>query len=183
VNVPPAGINARFPETTPLHSADNEGKVTFRTQTILVQVPVIVANKSGEHLRNLTKDDFHIFENGKEQKISNFQEIVTANTKLPLVARKPGEYVNLTLSDNEPRAITVIAIDTVNAPFLDQESGRRALIKYLGSVLDPKPGFGLDGHEQSRSENHLRAYRRSQSTGAGAQESERRTHRDGQVRR
>ena len=88
MNVPPAGINARFPETTPLHSADNEGKLTFRTQTILVQVPVIVANKSGEHLRNLTKDDFHIFENGKEQKISNFQEIVTANTKLPLVARK-----------------------------------------------------------------------------------------------
>lgn len=143
VNVAPAGMNVRFPETTPLNTADKEGKVTFRTQSILMQVPVIVADKSGDHLHNLTRDAFHIFENGKEQKIASFEEIITANTKLPLAAHKPGEYVNLALSDNQPRAITVIAIDTVNTPFLDQESGRRALVKYLGSILDPSQVLAL----------------------------------------
>jgi len=141
VRVSPARIN--FPENEPLQTADHEGKVIFRTQATLMQIPAIVTNKAGGHVHNLTKDDFRIFENGKEQKISTFEEIVTTNTRLSLPAQTPGEFANLTLSDKEPRAITVIAIDTVNTPFLDQETGRRALIKYLGEIVDPNQVLAL----------------------------------------
>jgi VWFA-related protein len=140
---PPSSSNASFPGSVPVVTADDEGKIEFRTQTILVQVPVVVTDKSGSHIHGLTKEDFHVFENGKEQKVSTFEEIVTTHTKLPVVAPKPGEFTNLTLSEQEPRTVTVIALDTVNTPFLDQSTGRRELVKYLASSLDSGQVLGL----------------------------------------
>jgi len=81
-------------------------------------------------------ESFHVFENGKERRIATLEEIVTTNTNLPVVAPKPGEFANLTLSDQQPRTVTVIALDTINTPFLDQYTGRRAVIKYLADNLD-----------------------------------------------
>ncbi len=120
----------------PLTNANDEGKIEFHTQTVLVQVPIVVTDKSGNHVRGLTKEDFEIQENGKDQKISNFEEIVSTNGKFPVVAAQPGEFTNLTLSEQQPRTVTVIALDTINTPFLDQANGRRELIKYLADSLD-----------------------------------------------
>lgn len=132
----PTGPGAALPSGAPSHTAGEEGKLEFRTQTVLVQVPVVVTDKSGNHLHSLTKDDFRVLENGKEQKVSTFEEIVAVNTRLPVVAQKPGEFANLTLSEQQPRTVTVIALDTVNTPFLDQTYGRRELVKYLANSLD-----------------------------------------------
>jgi hypothetical protein len=74
----------------PLHTADQEGKVEFRTQTILIQVPVVITDKSGNHIHGLGKNDFQVLENGKEQKVSTFEEIVATHGKLPAVTPKPG---------------------------------------------------------------------------------------------
>jgi len=133
---PTPGNANNFPGSVPITTANDEGKIEFRTQTILVQVPIVVTDKSGNHVHGLTKEEFHVFENGKEQKLSNFEEIVSTNTKLPVVAQKPGEFSNLTLSEQQPRTVTVIALDTVNTPFLDQTTGRRELVKYLSSSLE-----------------------------------------------
>jgi VWFA-related protein len=119
-----------------LPTADQEGKLEFHTQTILIQVPVVVTDKGGNHLHGLTKDDFHVFENGKEQKVSTFEEIVTSSAKLSPIAPKPGEFQNLTLSSDQPHSVTVIALDSVNTPFLDQSYGRHELVKYLADSVD-----------------------------------------------
>jgi VWFA-related protein len=132
----PRNSNNSIPDSVPLTTANDEGKIEFRTQTILVQVPIVITDKSGNHIHGLTKEDFHVFENGKEQKLGTFEEIVSTNTKLPVVAPTPGEFSNLTLSEQQPRTVTVIAIDTVNTPFLDQSTGRRELVKYLADNLD-----------------------------------------------
>jgi VWFA-related protein len=122
--------------TTSLPTADQEGKLEFHTETILIQVPVVVTDKSGNHLHGLTKDDFHVFENGKEQKLSTFEEIVTANAKIPPLTPKPGEFQNLTIPADQPHSVTIIALDSVNTPFLDQTYGRHELIKYLANSVD-----------------------------------------------
>src|ERR1022692_5003480 len=44
----------------------------FRAETNLVLVPVVVRNANGEPVANLTKADFHLFDNGKEQTIASF---------------------------------------------------------------------------------------------------------------
>lgn len=128
--------SSSVPGGVPLSSAENEGKIEFRTQTILVQVPVVVTDKGGNHIHGLTKDDFHVLESGKEQKISSFDEVTAATSKFPAAALKPGQFSSLTLTDQQPRTITVIALDTVNTPFLDQASGRRELVKYLANSID-----------------------------------------------
>jgi VWFA-related protein len=120
----------------PLSTADAEGKVEFRTQTVLVQVPVVVTDKGGNHVHGLTKADLHVFENGKEQQISAFEEVVASTAKISTPAPQPGEFRNLTIPDNEAHNITVIALDTVNTPFLDQTRGRHELVKYLAESLN-----------------------------------------------
>ncbi|HUO15554.1 MAG TPA: VWA domain-containing protein [Verrucomicrobiae bacterium] len=127
----------------PLTSANDEGKIEFRTQSILVQVPVIVTDKSGNHIHGLTKNDLHSFENGKEQPISVLEEMVSSNAKVPPPPTQPGEFRNLTISEDQPRNITVIALDTVNTPFLDQTNGRRELVKYLANNVDPTQVLAL----------------------------------------
>jgi VWFA-related protein len=117
----------------PLLSANDEGKIEFRTHSLLIQVPVIVIDKNGNHVHGLSKSDLHVFENGKEQAISVFEEKVVSNAKLPAVPTKPGEFRNLTLSDDQPHTVTVVALDSM---FLDQEFGRRQLVKYLADNLD-----------------------------------------------
>jgi VWFA-related protein len=132
----PAASNNNLPASTQPNTADQEGKIEFRTQTVLVQVPIVVTDKAGNHLHGLNKESFHVFENNKEQTLSNFEEIISTNTKLPVVAAKPGEFSNLTLSAQEPRTVTVVVLDTVNTPFLDQTYGRRELVKYLANSME-----------------------------------------------
>jgi len=137
VNSSVARSNASFgPGEVSVPTADREGKVKFHAQSILIQVPIVVTDKAGNHIHGLTKDDVHVLENGKEQKISTFEEIVAANTKLPAAPSKPGEFANLALSDQQPRTVTVIALDTINTPFLDQANGRRELIKFLADNIN-----------------------------------------------
>jgi VWFA-related protein len=136
-----ASIGNLNPQSMPtsfnnLPTADEEGKLEFRTATILVQVPVVVTDKTGNHVRGLTKDSFHVFESGKEQKLSVFEEVVTTNAKIAPVVTRPGEFQNLTLPSDPPHSVTVIALDTVNTPFLDQSYGRHELIKYLAKSVD-----------------------------------------------
>ena len=123
--------------------ASSEGKLEYRTETILIQVPVIVTDKSGKHIHGLSKEDFRVLENGKEQTVSSFEEIVATNSKILPPAPKPGEFSNLTLSEREPRTVTVIALDTVNTPFLDQTWGRRELVKYLAKNIDTSQVLAL----------------------------------------
>jgi VWFA-related protein len=118
------------------HYAEDEDKVKFRSETVLVQVPVIVTDKKGAHLHNLTRDDFQISENGKLQKIAAFEEVITTNDKIPPPALGSGEFKNVALDPEHPRAVTVVALDTINAPLLDQTFGRKQLIQYLADNLD-----------------------------------------------
>jgi len=123
--------------------AQDEAKVTFHSETTLIQVPVIITDKNGAHIHGLNKDDFRIFENRKPQKIVTFEEVVASKSKVSVPPSPPGEYSNLTIAGKEPRPITVIVIDTINTPFLDQAQGRLALIKYLADNLDANQVLAL----------------------------------------
>src|SRR5437660_10751804 len=73
--------------------AYDEPKVVFRTSTRLVQIPVVVSDKSGHHINKLPKDQFTVLENGKEQKISTFEEVIADNSR-PLPPAPPGTFRN-----------------------------------------------------------------------------------------
>jgi len=141
---PPPAVS--MPNTDPrpgAHRADEEGTLKFKSETVLVQVPAVVTDKSGNHVHNLTKDDFKILENGKVQRITSFEEVTTASVRPPTSQIAPGTFSNLTLDEQQPRAVTVIALDTINTPFLDQAYGRKQLIKYLADHLESGQVLGL----------------------------------------
>jgi VWFA-related protein len=129
--------------TKPLSSADLQEKLKFRSQSILVQVPVIVNDKHGSHVHGLTKNEIHVLENGKEQAIRVFEEKFAVEGDFPVAPSHAGEFHNLVLSDQQPRTVTVIALDTVNTPYLDQVIGRQQLLKYLAESLDSSKATAL----------------------------------------
>jgi len=122
----------------PLHppSAADEAKVEFRSQTFLVQVPVVITDKSGNHIHGLKKEDFNVLENGKHVDVSVFEELTANSGPLPELKTPAGQFRNLTLDGAQPRNVVVIALDTINTPFLDQAYGRRELVKFLSHNLD-----------------------------------------------
>ncbi len=119
-----------------LGSAADEAKVEFRSQSVLVQVPVVVTDKSGNHLHGLKQEDFRVYENGKPVSVSVFEELTADSTRLMPPASTPGKFMNLTFDGAQPRNVVVVALDTVNTPFLDQAYGRRELIKFLAKNID-----------------------------------------------
>lgn len=133
-----------LPDTSQTSRGVNEeGRLVFKSGTVLVEVPAVVTDSSGNHVHNLTKNDFKILENGKPQKISVFEEVTASNVRPAPAANPPGTFSNLTFDSQQPVSVTVIALDTINTPFLDQAIGRKQLIKYLGETLDSRRVLGL----------------------------------------
>ena len=135
--------NTPLPTSSTLQHASDEKDVEFKSQTVLVQVPVIVTDNSGITVPGLSKSDFEIRENGKEEKISTFEEIQARRAPLAASPLPAGEYTNASSLGEAPRAITVIVLDTINTPYLDQTYGRKQLIKYLAENLQPGQPIGL----------------------------------------
>ena len=132
-----------FGEVTKPRTASDEGKVEFRSETNLIQVPVVVTDKQGNHVHGLTKDDFRISENNKDQKITTFEEVVATTTKVSAPLLQPNSYSNVAIAGKEARAVTVIVIDEVNTPYLDQAIGRHELVKYLANNIDTSQVLAL----------------------------------------
>src|SRR5215469_2086531 len=80
--------------------------VTIKARAELVAVPVVVTDKSGNHVSGLKQQDFIVRENGVEQEIAFFEEVIT-NTER--VARtKPGEnsFSNILQAGKTPKRVT-----------------------------------------------------------------------------
>jgi len=125
------------------YSTDEEHSLKFKSQTVLVQVPAVVTDKSGSHIHNLKQEDFKVLEGGKLQRIATFEEVTPSTTPLMPPSHGPGVISNVVVDSQQPRSITVIALDLINTPFLDQTYARKALIKFLGGNLDAGQALAL----------------------------------------
>lgn len=115
------GAVAQAPSTRP----------TFTSHTSLVLVPVVVHNKSGAHVPGLKLEDFTVYQDGKEQTLASAEEISGPASKPPATAAAPGDFTNQGATDPAAQQLTIIAVDTINTPFLDQTHAREALVRYL----------------------------------------------------
>jgi len=117
---------------------------TFSSRSELVLVPVIVHDHNGAAVHNLSREDFIVTENGKEQKISTFEEIRPTNAPVaPLksvmvqAAAESGQksgatfFTNARPADFAPRRINIVVIDTLNTAQFDQTLATKALMQFL----------------------------------------------------
>ncbi len=107
----------------------------FRTHSNLVLVDVVV--QSGKKpVEGLTRGDFHVFEDGRPQTVSFFQE--HRATDAVKVAKAPVNLPPHTFS-NAPRyavtsAANVLLLDGLNTPVSDQVYVRRRMLQYLKTI-------------------------------------------------
>lgn len=119
----------------PIYPSDETLRVTSR----MVLVDAVVTDHSGKPVNGLKAEDFKVSENGAPQTIRAFgarspellHQQVTASSPHTL---PPGMFSNIPDFRPEYGPLTIILIDTLNTPNLDQPYMRDALIKYFQSI-------------------------------------------------
>jgi VWFA-related protein len=106
---------------------------TIRVTTRLVQISVLVHDKNGP-VTDLKKEDFSLFDHGKEQKVAVFSvDSIDAPPKgWPPVP--PNLFSNRMRRADTPTSITVILFDGLNTTIQDQSYARRQILKFLDQI-------------------------------------------------
>jgi VWFA-related protein len=121
----------------------NQGPPVLRVTTHLVQADVIVQDKKGNPVSDLTRDDFVLRDQGKKQPISVFS--VESNQALspPAQPLPPDTFTNrLEYRGSVPHSLTVILLDTLNTGFGDQAYAKAQIVRFL-SQLQPQDRVAL----------------------------------------
>jgi VWFA-related protein len=134
----------------------------LRTETIVVPVRVVVRDTNGRVVKNLKKDDFALYQDGKQETIASFAAVAgsmrpippdgntpmssAADASAPLAL--PGASTDVTPGEpssnieepnaaapvNAPERFIVLLFDDVHLYFADTAQVRRAAEKYLSSL-------------------------------------------------
>jgi VWFA-related protein len=125
-------------QTTPAPAAQTAGQpaTVIKSETNLVQVPVLVTQGAGAPVSGLKAADFTLTDNGKPQAITVFEEVGTGNALLQRVAPPAGVYGNLFESAPQPARLTIIVVDLINTPFADQAYARQQIVHYLARKVN-----------------------------------------------
>ena len=107
---------------------------TLRTRARLVLVEVVVTNNKGEPVPGLKKEDFEVWEDGKPQTVSVFEEHRGAPpTQIKLPPMPQGVYTNFPLTRTAD-SVNIILLDALNTPSSDQSYVHSQMLKYLRTI-------------------------------------------------
>ncbi len=107
---------------------------SIKAESRIVVVDVVVTDKQGRSISGLSKDDFHIAEDGTPQIISSFEEHEGAapnEVELPLMP--PNVFTNFPATRGAD-SVNVLLLDLLNTQPQNQAFVRQQVIKYLGEV-------------------------------------------------
>ena len=112
--------------------AQSTGETTLQTNVNLVLVDVVVTDK-GKHIHGLDKSAFHIFEDGKEQRVASFDEHKPDANPAPMPAPP---VLPLHIVGNVPTypasdTVNVLLLDALNTPVANQSDLRRQMLANL----------------------------------------------------
>ncbi len=116
---------------------------TIKVTTRLVQINVLVHDRHGNPVGDLTKDDFEVTDEGKTQPITLFsiESLAPASgagtpgkvQQAPVMARN--EVTNRPQRQaGVPTSVTVLLLDMYNTKITDQMSTRRQIVKFLRQI-------------------------------------------------
>jgi VWFA-related protein len=129
-----AGIIFLFTASIPGQSSQGNGTITSSSELVLV--PAVITDKSGAHIAGMKKEDFLIKQDGKPQPIAIFEEVTTSSTRIHRSNGEQGTFSNLEPGASEYHRLSIIVLDLLNTPFVDQAGARAALLKFLNEAAD-----------------------------------------------
>ena len=109
--------------TPPAQTAQGAGETspTFRSETRLVPVDVVVMDKKGNYVRDLTKKDFKVYEDNKEQEVTSFSFGSDPNA--------PG---------SAQQRYLVLFFDNSTMNYADQMRARQEAAKFIDANASPE---------------------------------------------
>src|ERR1700704_1875928 len=110
---------------------------TFKVQVDFVEVDAIVTDARGNYVRDLTKEDFQLFEDGKPQPITNFAsiDVPVERSERPLFAKAP---VEPDVQNNErpfSGRVYVMVLDSAHTLPQNTNLVRRAAKRFIDEKL------------------------------------------------
>jgi len=105
-----------------------------RVTTRLVVVNVVVKNKKGEAVTDLTREDFTLLDEGQPQSISLFS-METARSSAPPPPLPENTFTNrIEQASAGLKSVTVILVDNLNTEWEDRRFARDHIVKFLGQL-------------------------------------------------
>jgi VWFA-related protein len=132
------GSSAAAVQSTTANVTPSLPAIEFTSKTELVLVPVVVS-RNGLPVTGLKKEDFKVFENGKEQKVAIFEDIQADSSPVTVNKRRQPElqqFSNMQVDQRQPKRLVIIVLDLINTSFSDRAYARQQLVKYLSSGVD-----------------------------------------------
>jgi VWFA-related protein len=126
--------NAQTPNPSSAQGTPNSG-YTLHITTRLVVLDMVVVDKKGKVVKDLTRDDFHVEEEGEAQNILNFDQTGVHTPAPELSIESTADLDRLA-----PRApVDIILLDEFNTRFEDMAFARYSLKKFLDKQPDKLP--------------------------------------------
>jgi VWFA-related protein len=111
----------------------------IRATTRLVQVSVVVHDKHGDPIADLTKEDFVILDEKRRQEIRLFSMETNRMPEHAPPQLPPNTYTNrIQERGNVPTSITVLLFDGLNTQITDQAYARQQVVKFIQKQLQPQ---------------------------------------------
>jgi len=129
--------------TGPSGQESGSSSTSIRVATNLITVSVVVRDKHGQPVADLTKNDFVLFDGKKPQPIQVFSMQKTALEPQPAYSTSPDTYSNeIGSGAGTPSNLTIILLDSLNTPFFDRAYPRNQVRRLL-LTLQPQDRVAL----------------------------------------
>ena len=116
--------------------AQNQGQFQLKVKSNLVVVRVVVRDAKGEPVGGLQKQDFRVFDRGKEQTISQF-EVGTSTSPSPTSGVSAQGQAGQLSSPSQSAKLLALFFDDLNTSDTDMMQARDAADHYLARNLQP----------------------------------------------
>lgn len=131
-----SGYGQQAPPANPVTpSSQQPNTYSLQVNSQIVVLDVVVNNKKGEPLPNLTRDDFKVYEDKVPQTILSFESAARPAAQasaVPMAISSTAE-----LDKKEPNApVSIIVLDEVTTKFQDEAFARYSLKRYLNGQND-----------------------------------------------
>ena len=129
------GADGQTNDKTSAIKAQNEAPFQLKAASNLVVVRVVVRDAQGKPVENLKKEDFKLFDRGKEQSIAQFEEETSAPSSTAAI-RAQGKAATAP-PPALPGKFIALYFDDLNTSDADLIQARDAADRYLAANLQP----------------------------------------------
>jgi VWFA-related protein len=128
----PALSQAAPQQASQRQSAAPSAQAVIKSATRMVYVSVVVHDRRGNAITNLTKDDFSILDEKKPETIQTFAVETNEPPDHPAEALPANFYANRTAEESASRgSVTLILLDRLNTPYDQQGRAKDQVTKFL----------------------------------------------------